>query len=279
MDVEGGPDASLWLISMAFDSVAGVYLYSGDTWAVRAGEALDVVTGAASPDGSLWTLALATGGPEADAIRLLRLADDVVEEQPLPAGGVDCILCVGYAVDRDDVLWMASAAGVAGFDGETWTQLPGTAGGPIAGLDQGARLWALGVDGNHWFLGDDGSGGVALTRVAAGESTTLPLDVSSVEVDAACLADLGTMTPADVAPDAHSLAIGVRGIAGDAAGRFWLAVECVGLFRIDVDSGVTTPWSVEDGLPSLHFRSVAAHPDGSIWVATSDGITHIVPGP
>jgi len=65
--------------------------------------------------------------------------------------------------------------------------------------------------------------------------------------------------------------------AGGADGRLWLAIESVGLSSIDVDTGTVTQYGLDDGLPTLELLDIAAHPDGTIWVATAAGITRIVP--
>jgi len=72
--------------------------------------------------------------------------------------------------------------------------------------------------------------------------------------------------------------VGFEGMAGDSEGDAWIALQCSGVYRIDVATGAATRFGLEEGLPSLGFRAITAHPDGGVWVATNAGLARIAPG-
>jgi len=45
----------------------------------------------------------------------------------------------------------------------------------------------------------------------------------------------------------------------------------------DVETGTVTVYGIDGGLPSLHVHGIAAHPDGSVWVASDGGVIRIEP--
>lgn len=249
MDISGGPDGSLWVVNTGFDSTGDIYLYNGVEWLSPTNDR-SLATGDAALDGSLWTIGLPASGD----IGLYRVEGQTVTLQPDPDGGIGCVLCVDYDVDADGLLWMYSGT-ISSFDGAAWTTLEGEY--PELdgiGTDSTEGRWALGADGTHWVLRRTAEG-VEIVRITGGEVTTMPVADSRV----AYPLDAGTA------------------FAGGADGRLWLAIESVGLSSIDVDTGTVTQYGLDDGLPTLELLDIAAHPDGTIWVATAAGITRIVP--
>ena len=69
----------------------------------------------------------------------------------------------------------------------------------------------------------------------------------------------------------------VAGFTGDTAGRLWTATTCLGVTVTDPATGEVTVFTTEDGLPSLGFGDIAAHPDGTVWVSTDSGLVRFAP--
>jgi len=295
MDAAGGPDETLWLANTGFGSIGDVYHYDGTEWSSPVTRAASLIRGEAAPDGSLWSISMAGAtvddNDEVVGIGVVRIDDEGIEPQPLPDGGIPCGFCVEYGFDADGTLWMASEHGLFGFDGDVWT--PATAELPELdgfGFAIGEGRWVLGADGSHWYLsqGDlraDGDGGDTyhLTRYDGDEVVTVPLTLEDAVIDRACIAEqfdveVETITDDAIAQFDGRLSVGFKGLAGDREGDAWIALECSGLYRIDVVTGAATRFGLEEGLPSLSFRAVTAHPDGSVWVATNAGLARIEPG-
>jgi len=293
MDAAGGPDETLWLANTGFGSIGDIYHYDGSLWSSPVTHEASLMRGAAAPDGSLWSISMAGVTVDDDdqviGIGLMRVDDEGLEPQPLPDGGIPCGFCVEYGFDADGTLWMASEHGLFGFDGEVWT--PATA--ELRELDGvgfaiGEGLWALGADGSHWYLSQgnltaDGDDTYHLTRYDGDEMVTAPLTLEDPVIDRACVAeqfdvDVETVTDDAVAQFDGKLSWGFQGLAGDREGDAWIALECSGVYRIDVATGAATRFGLEEGLPSLDLRAITAHPDGSVWVATNAGLARIAPG-
>ena len=49
-----------------------------------------------------------------------------------------------------------------------------------------------------------------------------------------------------------------------------------GVFSVDVVTGAVIEYGLADGLPTLELLDIAAHPDGTLWVATAAGVSRIV---
>lgn len=67
-----------------------------------------------------------------------------------------------------------------------------------------------------------------------------------------------------------------HGMLIDAGGSLWIGSGGSGVFRRDPD-GAWSQFTKDDGLPSDDIWSLAEHPDGSLWVATSNGLTRRLP--
>jgi sugar lactone lactonase YvrE len=254
MQLIGGTDGAMWLVSRGFDSMVGAVAYDGERWLAPVDTGI-TATGAASPDGSVWMFGLDLDRDE--KVVLYRLEDGVLTPQPAPEGGFECVYCGAYDVDADGTFWRYAKGVIHRFDGVTWTVFQSDPTDLAGTTDESA--WQLGVDGSHWIIGRS-------------EDGPTPWSVARIRPDGVTRMPLGAGTE-----DADEIQGRVRAMTGDANGRLWLEVDGYGLVCIDVDTRTVTEYGTET-LPSLEFSDLDAAPDGSVWVATDAGITRIVTG-
>ena len=155
------------------------------------------------------------------------------------------------ALDHEGYLWIATADGLARFDGigmRVWRYDPGDP----AGLP-GNNIQALHVDrfDRVWFAIE--SGGIGM------------LDAPNRELHLFRLADHPDLGSDD------TWAIASRG------DELWFGTYGAGVRRMRAD-GRIDGWTRADGLPSDIVLALAFDADGSLWVATSKGLGRIVDG-
>ena len=69
----------------------------------------------------------------------------------------------------------------------------------------------------------------------------------------------------------------VRALAVDTSGKVWIGSLTNGLASYDPAAGTCAFYTEADGLPGTAIASVAADPDGSIWVGTHTGLGRLDP--
>jgi len=186
----------------------------------------------------------------------------------------------------DGDVWVASAAGLARFDGSSWTD----AGGPWG--TWGASV-ATAPDGAIWVAayGSDEAIGVARfdgrSWVSYGHSDGLPDPSESAYVIASALP---TKDGVFVGTGA-----GIYRLAGDRWERAWprgpsplmdlrnvLAISREELWATDIykggiahfRAGVWTRESIDPDTPAGQVNALARAPDGSLWAAGPDGVAY-----
>lgn len=161
------------------------------------------------------------------------------------------IVITGAAVDNQSRVWF----GIPNYDGtlaggavvlsaggawQRFTRADGLASDDVkvVAIDHARdRVWAVGT-------------GLSVRGLSAGDWQALPL-------------------PDEFESWAHGMLV-------DLGGNLWIGSGGSGLFRRD-PGGAWSRFTQDEGLPSNDVWSLAEHPDGSLWVATSGGLTRHLP--
>ena len=198
-------------------------------------------------------------------------------EHGLPSNKIRAI-----AQSRDGYIWLATAQGIARFDGSHFTAFTGSTNPELRGGGFFAVLETL--DGTLWFGGDNGlfrwrngyfdrfttEDGLAHNYV---RSLFLAKDgtiIVSTRNGLSFVRDGKITTPGGVWRSINGV---IRGHLERADGSTWISGN--GLWRIANDKIERISDNLE--LQGDAFTSVIERPDGTIWVGSSDGIYHIFP--
>lgn len=262
---------------LAHDGVMAAAAQGSTVWALTAD--LDALTSEASDagegahfalsrfDDGQWTTPAAGDGPS-DALEALVVADAGTVWAATDDGGVarfdgdwttwgggDGFLgSIGHlAVGADDTVWAASGNNEAiyRFHGGQWRTVSGAS--PIPG--DAVTSLAAGADGALWVGTHQGLAhfdGTGWRTVTAADG--LPAN----RVSAVTVADDGTVwvtAGRRHGPDRPATAGGVAAFTGQS----W------------------TSWTTEDGLAGGWARSVTVGGDGTVWVATKEGLSRFIP--
>ena len=278
-----GLDRELWMFGPPFFANPGVQHFDGTDWSIdtEAGISFGVV----DTGGMLYGFDVAREGVDSlEPAPMLFAAFDGVSwtHLPTPPGPVSDG-APNPAIAPDGAVWVRTDSGLAWFDGEAWTT--------TADLDPAAAEafghvvagdFRLGVDGTAWMLYDDDEFGPAWLYLADGAVERRAIDVAGLGFNEECDAgDAEGRLPLSTDPSValNDLATLLAGFAGDDQGRLWTATTCLGVTRTDPVTGEVTVFTTADGLPSLRFLDLAAHPDGSVWAATDSGLVRFTPVP
>jgi len=194
------------------------------------GEVTDILTDA---DGGVWVSAR-------EGLALIRNGET---REFTTADGLPSLECLDLHQRRNGSIWVATAGGVALFDGTRFVKPETLRQGPTLGPvrvmveDSGGKLY-LGAD-NGLFALDQG----ALRRIDD------PL------FDGAELKDA----------------------ARDRAGRIWFATRARGALRYD--GRAATAFTTANGLANNHIYCVAVDREGNIWFGGDDGLSRLTEGP
>ncbi|MFN2184959.1 MAG: two-component regulator propeller domain-containing protein, partial [Anaerolineae bacterium] len=137
----------------------------------------------------------------------------------------------------DGTLWAGGEAGLAQYDGSTWSS-------PVAQGEAPTYVDDLveGPDGSLWMAADG-----ELGRLADGQWSYYPWPSD------------GWLETLAIAPD----------------GSVWAGFE--GLGRYDPASDSWQMFTTEDGLVHHRVLSIHVTPDGVVWVGTAGGVSRLVP--
>ena len=276
-----GLDGELWMFGPSVFGSPGVQHFDGAGWSFDPEAGISY--GAVGADGTLYGFDVATEGVNSPEHALMSFAafDGVSWTQlpppPRPVNGG----AANPAIAPDGAVWVQLDRRLGWFDGQAWTSTVDL--DPVAAeafLHVLAGEFRLGVDGTAWMLYEDDEFGPSWLRLADGAVERRAIDVAGLAFDEECNADdaagrlpLST-DPTDALNDLSTL---VAGFAGDVDGQLWTATTCLGVTRTDPGASEASVFTTEDGLPSLGFRDIAAHPDGSVWVATDSGLVRLAP--
>ncbi|OAB62538.1 hypothetical protein AY599_01760 [Leptolyngbya valderiana BDU 20041] len=185
-----------------------------------------------APDGALWAASFGAG--------LNRIDGEGVQVFDM-SGGLPSNHVFAVEFDRDERLWVASAAGISTFEGAEIRSLTAEDGIPGAAIrqlfrDRSGRLW----------LGSNGRG---LARLEAGE----------VSVPA-----FNDQLPGGIAHAFHQ----------DEAGRLWIGFRDGGLALWSESDGLTR-FGMDQGLPSPSVNAIQQDRLGHLWLASSSGLIRI----
>ncbi len=165
------------------------------------------------------------------------------------------------AVDGAGRAWFGTSNGLSVFDGTSWhtfTRADGLAADAISALavDGAGRVWA----GTAWWT----TGGYV--PEPAGEVTAIAAELPT--------------SPYPVLAS-HLASNHVTAIAADGAGNVWVGTRESGLSVFTLtgtgDGSDFRTFTTEDRLVDDRIRAIAAGADGSLWVATAGGISHLRP--
>ena len=151
------------------------------------------------------------------------------------------------AVGRDGRLWVATLDGLSVIEGQSCRRYDSTdwrnaTGDPIPEYFNHVRGLKIGPDGSVWFVGTHG------TYRFDGQEFRYHYDASHV----------GTYQCSVI----------------DAAGRVWLGDMSDSL--VCIDGNAVYKWTMEDYLAGRDVRSLALDLDGSLWIGTEGGVSHII---
>ncbi|MEO6325582.1 MAG: two-component regulator propeller domain-containing protein, partial [Thermoanaerobaculia bacterium] len=204
-------------------------------------------------------------------------------EQGLPQNTIYAV-----AQTRDGYLWLATAEGLARFDGVSFTvfskqNTPAIRNNVISALLQTK-------DGALW-IGMDG-GGLARLRDGVFQPFGLQDGLSSLRISTLCEDGAGTLWAGTFEAGLNRLEKGgfvalgmkqglsddrIRAIADDGKGTLWIGTDGGGLNRLT--DGRLTPFSTAQGLSSNQVRALAFDRQGHLWVGTfGGGLNEIVDG-
>lgn len=257
------PDGRVWVV---LESSLALATFEGGRWRPVVDAAGDRVwvdgTPAVGADGAVWVLKGAHG--------LLRY-DGTVTEFPGPTCDNTGSGLAPLVAAADGTLWSGGGDWFVSAMWSSWTIVP-----PCLERFDGSdwsRLTPPGYPGNDWHavaVAADPSGPVwvALTNIVVGVSVTMAL----ARYDAG---EWTTWTEDALKP----LGFAPVSSLGARDGILWAVLSSDeppwdGLFRFD--GKISTRVPVHD-LPVADV--LAAEPDGSVWVTTSDGFLHKVPPP
>jgi len=178
-------------------------------------------------------------------------------------------------------LWAGTSDGIWAVTGDG--RVASTGARPLAGFQ--VRALTEDADGSVWAGLSTGlarvrNGVVDLTQ---GRDLLTHADIRSLATDREGSLWIGTdggglnrfrdasvvMVRSGVNPDSDTL----MAVTEDGAGTIWTAANCGGVIRWP--GGVPTAITAKDGLPDDCTRSLAASPDGSMWVGTIGGLARI----
>ncbi|HSS48695.1 MAG TPA: two-component regulator propeller domain-containing protein, partial [Thermoanaerobaculia bacterium] len=201
-------------------------------------------------------------------------------EQGLPQNTVASI-----AQTPDGYLWLATQEGLVRFDGVRFQIFLA---GNAPGLASSSIFRLVAADGTLW-IGTDGGG---LGRLRDGKFTSLTqrdgLPQDNVE---ALLADgegglwIGTSRGlAHLRRDGSLAAVAVAGLPAsavsslclDAAGSLWVGTTDAGVYRLA--GGRAEPLTHRQGLSDDRVQALHEDRDGSLWIATSQGLNRLHDG-
>ena len=86
--------------------------------------------------------------------------------------------------------------------------------------------------------------------------------------------DTGQRTPLQLMPDGSPVRI--YAVSGDREGRMWFG-SAEGLFSVSADRHAIRQFTEEDGLPDNLVRDILCTPGGTVWIATSNGLSCYFP--
>lgn len=262
-----GPAGTVWLAT-----TGGVLAYNGITWQgfCDRPELLPVRSVAVDAHGDAWL------GTDYGVTRFDGKAWTTYRESA-PNGGPPCCTVWGIAVAPNGAVWSVSTGGAASFDGTRWKAYDtkrglGLRDGRGVAAGDGGTVWyatprgAVRFDGERWTMHGvaDGLPCDRVTSVAVGPRGEVwfgtPLGLSRLEGKT-----WSTYTTKDGL--AHN---SVKAVCVDRDGAVWAGTEG-GLSRFD---GRWTNYTVNDtlkGLESDVIVSLAAAPDGAIWIVADEG--------
>jgi hypothetical protein len=269
-----GLDGELWIFGPpGFDIPQGVQHFDGTDWSFDPGARISF--GTVGSDGTLFGFDVLSD-PEGEAPMSFAVLDrGAWTELPAPPREV---VAADPAIAPDGTLWVRTERGLAWFDGTEWTTTVDL--GPDA-FEAFSHVTAgefrLGADGTAWMLYSDDELGPAWLRLADGTVERRAIDLASLPFDDECdVADADRLPlPTDPAEATFAIAPLIAGFGGDTEGRLWTATTCLGVTRTDPITGELQVFTTADGMPTLGFGDLAAHPDGSVWVATDSGLVRI----
>ena len=275
-----GLDGELWMFGPSFFGSPGVQHFDGTDWAFDPEAAISY--GVVNADGTLHGFDVATEGINSLEPSLMSFAAfDSVSWTQLPTPPRPVSNFANPAIAPDGAVWVQLDRRLGWFDGQAWTSTVDL--DPVAAeafLHVLAGEFRLGVDGTAWMLYEDDEFGPSWLRLADGAVERRAIDVAGLEFDEECSAgDAAGRLPLSTDPTVALIDLNalVAGFAGDVDGQLWTATTCLGVTRTDPGASEASVFTTEDGLPSLGFRDIAAHPDGSVWVATDSGLVRLAP--
>ncbi len=316
-DIAPARDGGVWLIGeralRRFDGAVFREVLDAPTDMVTAVEAPDGTLWAATADGaalhwdgSSWSR-LDAGRPNPNSV-MSSIAVDAAgrlwigwTQYPWPSGSGWVSLYDGSAwtiFDADDAgalgmpvreiaelpdrtVWVATAGGLARFDGSTWTD--------VAGCD----TWSVAAtpDGALWFASYDLSMGGTMVSQFDGQSWT-----SYGPSDGLPGPDESGSEAASVVPTKDGVYVatgaGIYRLAGSRWARVWPVAQApAGLGRLlavshdeiwavfssgpwHFSKGAWTLEPVDPRYPRGHVNDLALAPDGTVWAAGTDGVSY-----
>lgn len=300
-DLAAGPGGTAWVIGSGFGGTNALWEFDGDRWithsdcspeGAEAGECRREVSepfaGAVDPEGTLWAEGVvATDGPPTYGY-LRREGNGWITYPADPAGAtITATPGVDSEFAPDGHPHALTETGLFRLERDGWTRV-GPAPEPSAAV---VVALTVGADGTVWVVrADPAATTVEWQRLAAGAETwtTVPIGLdglAATDLDRTCLRErdpgldedaLETQL-ADPVDRAYLIFALLRTVHTDPGGDVWTAIECSGVQRTEADGTIGARYTTADGLPSLHVTDLDIGPDGTVWVATVDGLARLTP--
>ncbi|MBH9552237.1 ligand-binding sensor domain-containing diguanylate cyclase [Inhella gelatinilytica] len=162
------------------------------------------------------------------------------------------VVVSALATDHRGFLWIASAAGVARFDGHELQSLKLPI-DPQAGSRQFVRSLLWSRAGQLW-VGTDHQGLFAYDPLTERWTVYAP------------------------APAGSFVRGSIRGLAEDAQGRIWVATLGNGVQRLDPQTGQLEAYGVRQGLRDERVQSLFFDRNQGVWAGTWSGLDYLGPG-